>query len=56
MADLNFLEQLVYAMADAIVKLEEAKNANNSVEFTKMKAFIFDLHKKIDSVLGGDGN
>ena len=56
MADLNFLEQLVFAMAEAVAKLEEAKKANKSAEFAKIKSFIFDLHNKLDAALGGNGN
>ncbi len=53
MADLNFLEHAVSSMSEAVNKLEEAKNKNDKNEVMRWKGFIFDLHKKIDSALGG---
>ena len=51
MQDIAVLEQMVNSMADAVEKLEELGKGGRADEFSKLKAFIFDLHKKIDSVL-----
>ena len=51
MGDVEFLGQLVDSMADAVEKLEEAKERNRIVEFNKLKRFILDIQKKVDGEL-----
>lgn len=51
MVDVEFLEQLVGSMENAVEKLESLINKDkekNKAEIMKLKVFIFDLHRKLD--------
>jgi len=50
--DVDFIEQLVHSMDDAVLRLENAVVANNTNEANKLRTFIFDLHRQIDKALG----
>jgi len=49
--DIEFIEQLVDSMAQAIERLEWAVETRKEEEINKMKIFIFDLHKKTKEAL-----
>jgi hypothetical protein len=53
MTDINSLAQLVNSMADAVYKLEDNGKLKNKEDMVKLKAFILDLHNKINEALGG---
>ncbi len=56
MVELSFLSQLVNAMDDAANKLEIADKAGKRAEIMRLKVFIFDLYRQIDSALIGRKN
>lgn len=45
--DVDFLEQMIESMAEAVDKLEEAEKGNKIEEFNKMKEFILKLQVQI---------
>jgi len=47
--DVFLLSQLINSMEDAVNKLEVTKSLNNLAEFNKIKEFILDLQKRIDT-------
>jgi len=47
MTEVEILSQLVNSMADAVDKLEEAKQKSRINEFNKIKEFILKIQKKI---------
>jgi hypothetical protein len=53
MVDIDFLSQLVDSMYDATERLEIAVKKNKKDEANKLKVFIFDLHRQIESIIGG---
>ena len=55
MADIDFIGQLVDSMDNAVLQLESAVSEGNKDHANKLKTFIFDLHKQIDSVMRGGG-
>ncbi len=51
MVDVDLLEQLVHAMEDAIVKLEEAFKKGDLNYINRLRVFIFNIHQQINSLL-----
>lgn len=49
MVDVEFLGQIVDAMDVAIARLEDALEKKDKENISKLKVFIFDLHRKLDS-------
>lgn len=49
--EIEFIEQLVNSMNDAVLKLEQAIQAKNIDEANKLKTFIFDLHNQISATM-----
>jgi len=47
MVDINFIEQLVDSMDEAVSRLEETISKKHFGDANKLRTFIFDLHKKI---------
>ena len=52
MVDVEFIGQLVDSMEEAVVKMEEAIENKNADEASKLKVFIFDLHRQVGGVMG----
>jgi hypothetical protein len=55
MVDINFTEQLIDAMADAVGKLEGSLAENNLEYSNRLRVFIIDVHNKIDEELSQIG-
>lgn len=51
--DVEFVGQLVDSMNDAVLRLERAVVDDKKDEANKLRIFIFDLHRQIDSAVGG---
>jgi len=51
MVDVEFIGQLVNSMDDAVLQLERAVSENKKDQANKLRTFIFDLHKQIESGL-----
>jgi uncharacterized membrane protein (DUF106 family) len=51
MVDIEFLEQLVNSMGEAVEKLEKATEKQDKDEANKLRVFIFDMHNKIDEAI-----
>ena len=51
MVDVEFVGQLVDSMEDAVLRLEKAVAEENKAEANKLRTFIFDLHRQIDSAM-----
>ena len=49
--DVEFVGQLVDSMDEAVLKLEQAVADDKKDEANKLRTFIFDLHKQIESAL-----
>jgi hypothetical protein len=49
--DVEFVEQLVDSMDDAVSNLAKAIADNNISDANKLRTFIFDLHKQIEGAL-----
>jgi len=49
MVDVEFVGQLVDSMSDAVLQLEEAISNKKDDRANKLRAFIFDLHRQIES-------
>jgi len=54
--DVEFLGQLVDSMEQAVLKLEEALEKKNAEDAAKLRTFIFDIHRQIDSAISGGKN
>lgn len=48
--DIEFVEQLVNSMGDAVLKLEQAIRSKNNDDANKLRTFIFDLHNQISAM------
>tara|TARA_Y100000310_G_scaffold225547_1_gene227553 strand:+ start:165 stop:368 length:204 start_codon:yes stop_codon:yes gene_type:complete len=55
MVDVNFIEQLIDAMADAVGKLEVSLAENNLEYSNRLRIFIIDVHDKINEELSQIG-
>jgi hypothetical protein len=53
MVGVEFIEQLVNSMEDAVLKLEKAIAANKIDDANKLRTFIFDLYRQIDNAMMG---
>ena len=53
MADIDFIGQLVDSMENAVLQLEESVSSGKNDQANKLKTFIFDLHKQIESAMRG---
>jgi len=53
MVDVEFVGQLVNSMEEGVLRLEKAVAENRTTDANKLRTFIFDLHKQIDSVMMG---
>ena len=51
MVDVEFVGQLVDSMDDAVLRLEQAVADNSKDEANKLRTFIFDLHRQIESTM-----
>jgi len=49
--DVEFVGQLVDSMDEAVLKLEQAVADDKKDEANKLRTFIFDLHKQIESAM-----
>jgi len=45
--DIDFLNQIIDSMIDALTKLEKVQQSGNVEEFNKTKLFILELQKKL---------
>ena len=52
MTDIEILNQLVNSMAEAVEKLEQAKQKTQAQDFDKIKLFILEIHRRIKTELG----
>lgn len=50
---IEFVGQLVDSMNDAVLQLEQAIANKKTDEINKLRTFIFDLHRQIARVIGG---
>ena len=51
--DIEFVGQLVDSMEEAVLRLEKSIESSNTIEVNKLRTFIFDLHKQIESAMAG---
>ena len=49
--DVEFVGQLVDSMDDAVLRLEKAVSEDRKDEANKLRTFIFDLHRQIESAM-----
>lgn len=49
--NIEFIGQLVDSMEEGVLKLEKAIERKDAENATKLKAFVFDIHKKISEAL-----
>jgi len=49
--DVEFVGQLVDSMEEAVLRLEKAVVDNKKDEANKLRTFIFDLHRQIESAM-----
>ena len=50
--DVEFVGQLVEAMGDAVLKLEKAVEEKKPNDVNKLRTFIFDLYRQVDTAVG----
>jgi len=51
MVNVEFLKQIVESIDLAVAKLEDAVEKKDKDNISKLKVFIFDLHRKFDSAI-----
>ena len=51
MVDVEFIGQLIDSMEQAVLKLEVALDGGKNEEVGRLRTFIFDLHRQIDSLI-----
>ena len=51
MVYVEFVGQLVDSMDDAVLRLEKAVSEDRKDEANKLRTFIFDLHRQIESAM-----
>ena len=53
MVDVDLLEQLVHAMEDAVIRLEEAFLKGDLNYINRLRVFIFNIYQQINELLAG---
>ena len=54
MIDTGFLSQAVDSIEQAVERIEQAKKQNNTDYVNKLRAFIFDIHDKMNSAIDSE--
>lgn len=49
--DIEFVGQLIDAMEEAVLRLEQAVGSGDTEYVNRLRVFIFDVHKKIEEAL-----